>query len=93
MKDKMAFLASQGSAKMPCRELHKKYPENPNTFGEHLQKASIDAGLLIKDLAAKIGVTEDTVINWEVRGRMPRGKAQKKLKLLFANSPDLCIYM
>ena len=29
--------------------------------------------LFIKDLAAKIGVTEDSVTNLEIRGRMPRG--------------------
>ncbi|MBU1734284.1 MAG: helix-turn-helix domain-containing protein [Verrucomicrobia bacterium] len=57
----------------------KDYPENPTTFGEHLRKARIDAGLLIKDLAAKIGVTEDSVINWEIRGRMPRGDNSTKI--------------
>jgi DNA-binding XRE family transcriptional regulator len=31
----------------------------------------MDAGLLIKEFAAIIGVTEDTVINWEVRGMRP----------------------
>jgi DNA-binding transcriptional regulator YiaG len=28
----------------------------------------MDAGLQIKELAAMVGVTEDTVINWELRG-------------------------
>ena len=64
----------------------KKYPENPRTFGEHLRKARIDAGLLIKDLAAKVGVTEDTVINWEIRGRMPRPKAREALERVFPSS-------
>lgn len=58
---------------------NKKYPENPKTFGEHLRKTRIDAGLLIKELAAKIGVTEDAVINWEILGRMPRPKAREAL--------------
>jgi hypothetical protein len=31
----------------------------------------MDKGLMIRELAAPLGVTEDTVINWEVRGRMP----------------------
>jgi hypothetical protein len=31
----------------------------------------MDAGLLIKDLANLIGVIEDTVINWKVRGMGP----------------------
>jgi len=31
----------------------------------------MDKGLMIKELASQLGVTEDTVINWEVRGRNP----------------------
>ncbi len=31
----------------------------------------MDAGLQIKELAALVGVTEDTLINWEVRGMRP----------------------
>lgn len=31
----------------------------------------MDEGLTIKELAALIGVTEDTVINWELRGMRP----------------------
>lgn len=34
----------------------------------------MDAGLMIKELAALVGVTEDTVINWEVRGMKPTSK-------------------
>ena len=63
----------------------KDYPENPITFGEHLRKARIDAGLLIKVLAKKLGVTEDTVINWEIRGRSPRPKAKEALRSVFSN--------
>jgi len=61
----------------------KKYPEKTTTFGEHLRKARIDAGLLIKDLAAKLGVTKDTVITWEIRGRMPRPGAMEALERVF----------
>jgi len=31
----------------------------------------MDAGLQIKELAAMVGVTEDTVIYWEIRGIKP----------------------
>lgn len=34
----------------------------------------MDKGLLIKELAAQLEVTEDTVINWEVRGIKPVGR-------------------
>ena len=47
----------------------------------------MDNGLEIKELAEIIGVTEDTVINWEIRGIRPREKAYKRLrKNLFSRS-------
>jgi transcriptional regulator with XRE-family HTH domain len=52
----------------------KDYPSNPKNFGEKLKKARMDAGLQIKELAEIIGVTPNTVINWELRGTKPRGR-------------------
>jgi DNA-binding transcriptional regulator YiaG len=40
----------------------------------------MDRGLMIKELADIIGVTEDTVINWEVRGRKPHGESFERVK-------------
>ena len=31
----------------------------------------MDAGMQIKELASMVGVTEDTVHNWELRGMKP----------------------
>jgi hypothetical protein len=31
----------------------------------------MEKGLLIRELAEQLGVAEDTVTNWEVRGRRP----------------------
>jgi len=39
---------------------------SPRTFGEHLRKARMDAGLMIKQQACMLGVTPDKVINWEL---------------------------
>ena len=50
------------------------YPKNPITFADHVRKWRMDKGLLIRELATQLGVTEDTVINWERRGRLPRFK-------------------
>ena len=47
------------------KSMPKGYPEDPQTFGEHLRKYRMDKGLLVKDLAKIIGVTENTVLNWE----------------------------
>ena len=51
---------------------NKDYPANPKTFGEKLRKTRIDTGLNIKELAERIGVTSETVINWEIRGMKPK---------------------
>ena len=56
---------------LPKEIFIKGYPKSPKTFGERLRKARMDAGLLIKDLAGMLGVTEDTIINWELRGMRP----------------------
>lgn len=51
---------------------HPDYPENPRTLGEKIRRARMDRGMEIKDLAAELGVSADTVINWELRGMVPR---------------------
>ena len=64
---------------------------NPKSFGERLRKARIDAGLNMRELAGLIGVTEDTVINWEIRGRMPMKKRGSVLtKLMKMRFPSIC---
>lgn len=40
----------------------------------------MDKGLLIRGLASELGVTEDTVINWEMRNIKPTVKSREKLK-------------
>lgn len=66
---------------LPMKLFFKKYPENPGNFGERLRKARIDAGLKIKELASILGVTADTVINWELRGRKPvRREVREKVE-------------
>ena len=39
---------------------HPAYPKEPQTFGERIRKARMDKGLLIRELAALVGVTADT---------------------------------
>ena len=41
---------------------------------------------MIKELAALVGVTEDTVINWETRGMRPlRKTVREKVELFITN--------
>jgi transcriptional regulator with XRE-family HTH domain len=43
----------------------KDYPENPETLGEHLKKRRRQLGLLQRETAEMLGVSKDTVVNWE----------------------------
>ncbi len=53
-------------------DFNSRYPKEPKSLGEKIRKVRMDKGLMIKELASQIGVTEDTVINWEVRDIKPR---------------------
>ena len=44
------------------------YPRNLKTFGDRIRARRLDLGLLQKDVARIIGVTTDTITNWE-KGR------------------------
>jgi DNA-binding transcriptional regulator YiaG len=71
---------------LPKYFFNKDYPIDPKTFGERLRRARMDAGLLFKEFTALIGVTEDTVINWEVRGMKPwRRDIRNKVNQLVEN--------
>ena len=61
-------------------DFNPRYPKNPQTLGERIRKARMDKGLLIRELAALLRVTEDTVINWEIRGIKPEGRNLEKVK-------------
>ena len=39
----------------------------------------MDKGLTIKELASLLDVTEDTVINWEIRNIKPQGKSVERV--------------
>jgi len=41
------------------------YPTNPVTIGDHIRKRRMDLGLLQREVAEIIGVTESSVWNWE----------------------------
>lgn len=48
----------------------------------------MDKGLMIKELASQLGVTEDTVINWEVRGRKPRNVNLERVREFMAKEQE-----
>lgn len=40
----------------------------------------MDKGLLIREFVSQIGVTEDTVINWEIRNIKAEGKNMERVE-------------
>ena len=63
-------------------ECNPKYPKNPKNFGERLRKKRMDKRLTMKDIATRLGVSETTVYNWEIRGIKPYRKTQEKLNAI-----------
>jgi DNA-binding transcriptional regulator YiaG len=59
-----------------------KYPKNPRTFGERIRKKRMELNLTMKELAKKMGVSETTVRNWEIRGVRPYRRTEEKLKIM-----------
>ena len=59
-----------------------KYPKNPKNFGEKLRKKRMDLGLTMKSIAVKMGVSETTVYNWEIRNIKPYRRTEEKLKAI-----------
>ena len=53
--------------------------DQPKTLGEFIRRRRFEKDLLAKELASLIGVTEDTVLNWEKDRTCP---SQKKVILL-----------
>jgi ribosome-binding protein aMBF1 (putative translation factor) len=67
---------------VPRQTFNPDYPADPKTFGERLRKARMDVGMTIKDLAVKVRVSNDSILNWELRGMTPRWH-RRKLRTLF----------
>ena len=72
------------SRSLPKQIFIKDYPVSPRNFGQKLRKVRMDAGLKIKELARMLGVTEDTVINWEVRGVTPKAWTLETIEAVVA---------
>jgi putative heme degradation protein len=51
------------------------YPKNPTNLAQYIRKYRKDKGLFIRELAQELGIAEFMLINWEVRGGMPRYKS------------------
>ena len=54
-----------------AREGPEAYPKTLKTLGNHLRKRRLDLGLLQKEVAECLGVTTDTITNWELNRTEP----------------------
>ncbi len=54
-----------------------KYPKNPKNFGESIRKKRMDLDLTMKSIAEKLGVSETTVYNWEIRNIRPYRRTEE----------------
>ena len=61
-------------------KLDPKYPKDPKTLGERIRKARMDQHLMVKELAERIGVVPETVINWEKRNLKPTRRHREQLR-------------
>jgi len=52
--------------------MHVSYPENPVSLGDKIRKKRMDLKLLQKDVAKILGVTEDSITNWEKNRSVPQ---------------------
>jgi len=63
-------------------EFDPKYPKEPKTLGEHIRKARMDQHLMVKELAKRVGVVPETVINWEKRNLKPTRRHWERLQMV-----------
>lgn len=69
-------------ATKPC---HKPYPKELKTYGDHIRKKRLDLNLKQSEVAKIIGVTTDTIINWELNRRTPKSSQIHKILSFFEN--------
>jgi len=63
----LAFFGVELSAKLSSQTI-----ENPQTIGEHLRKRRLELKILQKEVAAILGVSEDTITYWENERNKPQ---------------------
>lgn len=61
-------------------DFNPKYPKNPKNFGEMVRKKRMDIRLTMREIAERLGVSETTVYNWEIKNRKPYRRTEEKLR-------------
>jgi len=63
-------------------DFNPKYPKNPKNLGERIRKKRMDMRLTMREVAERLGVSETTVYNWEIKNRKPYRRTEEKLKAI-----------
>jgi DNA-binding transcriptional regulator YiaG len=58
-------VAQKLRAEFPQKTAKKWAGQEPTTLGEHIKKRRLDSGLFQRDLASRLKVTVETIVNWE----------------------------
>jgi DNA-binding transcriptional regulator YiaG len=69
-----------------------RYPKNPQTLGEKLRKARMDRKMTLKEVAALLGVSDTSVLNWEIRGKMPQGNRMERVERFIEGKSNNVLY-
>ena len=72
-------------------DFNPKYPKNPKNFGEIVRKKRMEMRLTMREIAEKLGVSETTVYNWEIRNRKPYRRTEEKLRAILGLKEKLPI--
>ena len=65
------------------------YSENPQTFGEAIRKARVDADMLAKELGEALGCHRTSVLNWENGVYLPTEENIQRLQTILKLPEDL----
>jgi DNA-binding transcriptional regulator YiaG len=72
-------------------DFNPKYPKNPKNFGEMIRKKKMDMRLTMREIAERLGVSETTVYNWEIKNRKPYRKTKEKLRTVLGLKEEVSI--
>jgi DNA-binding transcriptional regulator YiaG len=79
---------SNFSQKMP-RPKPKSYPKILNTIGDHIRAWRLDNNKTQAYVAKILGVCEDSVTSWEVRGTKPSAKQIQLISNILRYNPGV----
>jgi DNA-binding XRE family transcriptional regulator len=62
-------------------------PREPRTVGDHLKKARLIRGLIREEASAALGVSEETIKNWETGKTVPQKYLRERIVCFLGYDP------